>query len=174
MTEAPKELQYVLTREDASWLAGISSLPVALRRQALAKYGEQHGSEALINLFAQFMGLANSVVANQKEALVIFQMVDLGIWPETAEKLNLPTIFGACNGAMLADGVEQDGLCGGCAFRVGTLANQSPNTTCDADWCSHPGEDAFYCHEHPEGEEPSKACVGFARLRARRKRAEAA
>lgn len=173
MTErpaAPRENLYALSHAEASTLAGACSLPADLRMHVFEKYAQRHGVVALANLFAQFMGLANSVVANNRDALEIFAMVHCDFGPYQAEKLNLPTIFGACNGAMLADGVDQDGLCGGCAFRVGTCANQSPVTTCDADWCGHPGEASFFCHEElDERGAPTKACAGFARLRAKRK-----
>lgn len=165
-----RALEYAFTRDQAMTLAGAAGLPVDLREIIFAKYAEQHGAQALAGLFAQFMGLANSVVANNRTALEIFGMVHLNDGPYTVEKYNLPTIFGACNGAIIASGVEQDGLCGGCAFRVGTHANQSPVTTCDADYCSHPGEQPFMCHEDiTEDGNPKRACVGFARLRAVRK-----
>jgi hypothetical protein len=166
----PRETLYSLTRDEASMLAGACGLPVDVRAVIFEKYAMRHGVAALTNLFAQFMGLANSVVANNRDALEIFGIVHCNLGPYEAEKINLPTIFGACNGAMLAGGMEQEGLCGGCAFRLGTHANQSPVTTCDADWCSHPGEANFFCHEElDEKGEPVKACVGFARLRAKRK-----
>jgi hypothetical protein len=160
--------EYTLSKSDASWLVGAVLLPAEIRRQVLQKYVIEKGQAALVNLFAQFMGLANSVVENSKDAIEIFAICEGRIHPD-GPGLNLPTIFGACNGVIVADGIAQEGLCGGCAFRIGTLANQSPVTTCDADYCGHPGEPVFYCHEH-DGDAPTNACAGFARLRARRKR----
>lgn len=161
--------EYHLTENDASWLASMVQMPPDIRREALAAYTAQNGLNRLLNLFTQFIGMANAVVMSAHEAIEIFGIVEGGHHPH-ASNWNLPTITGACNGAILADGIIQHGLCGGCAFRLGTLANQSPITTCDADWCGHLGEEPFLCHEVPAGEEPSKACVGFARLRARRRR----
>ena len=169
MTDADRTIQYALTRDQASTLAGATGLPIEIRKEIFAHYAKTQGVDALVSLFVNFMGLANSVVANNRNALEIFGMVHLDISPYAAEKLNLPTIFGACNGAIIAAGVDQEGLCDGCAFRVGTHANQSPVTTCDADYCSHPGEQPFMCHDHMENEAPTRACVGFARLRAVRK-----
>lgn len=173
MGEADKRAQtYSLTHDDAAWLAGACGLPADIRSEAFTSYAALHGIGALANLFAQFIGMANSVVANNREAIELFGIIEGGMSPQQAEKLNLPTIFGACNGAMIAAGIEQKPLCHGCAFRVGALANQSPATTCDADWCSHPGEEPFYCHEDmDEKGDPTKACAGFAQLRAARKRA---
>lgn len=161
---------YSLSKSEASSLAGAVLLPADVRRAILEKYVKEHGTAALVNMFAEFIGLANSVVENNREAIEIFGLCNGALHPDEAGKLNLPTLFGACNGVMIADGIGQDGLCGGCAFRIGTIANQSPSTTCDADFCGHPGEPTFMCHEHPEGGVPTRACVGFARLRAFRKR----
>jgi len=169
---SPRENLYSLTRDEAGTLAGACSMPADLRAEIFEKYAARHGVKALASLFAQFMGLANSVVANNRDALEIFGMVHCDMGHYQAEKLNLPTIFGACNGALIAEGVDPSGLCGGCAFRLGTHANQSPVTTCDADWCSHPGESTFMCHEDIDDRgQPMKACAGFARLRAKRKAA---
>lgn len=166
-----RERRYSLTRKQGETLAGASNLPIDLREMIFARYAKDHGSKALAALFAQFMGLANSVVENNRQALELFGLCHAGLEPWETEKLNLPTIFGACKGAVIAIGVEQDGLCHGCAFRLGSTANQSPSTTCDADWCAHPGEQPFMCHEDMDAEgDPRKACVGFARARATRKR----
>lgn len=74
---------------------------------------------------------------------------------------------------MIAEGIAQDEtLCGGCAFRLGTAANQSPITTIDADDCAHPGEQPFMCHETlDDNGNPQEACGGFAKARAKRKAA---
>lgn len=164
--------RYHLIRQDAVLLAGAAGLPADVREICFEQYAAEHGVKALAILFAQFMGMANSVVANNREAIELFGIVEGGLMPQVAEQLNLPTIFGACNGAIIAQAVDQEPLCEGCAFRLGTVANQSPITTCDADWLSHPGEDPFWCHEDLNDKmEPTKACAGFAQLRAMRKRA---
>ena len=165
--------EYKLTRDQAMTLAGAAGLPVDVRKTIFERVAKDRGVGELCCLFAQFMGLANSVVENNRQALELFGLCHLGMGTWEAEKLNLPTIFGACNGALIADGVAQDGLCHGCAFRLGSAANQSPSTTCDADFCADLGERPFMCHEDMDGETPTKGCVGFARLRAARKRKEA-
>ena len=53
------------------------------------------------------------------------------------------------------------------AFVVGTHANQSPVTTCDADYCGHDGQPPFLCHDVEPGEQPRAACRGWAQLRER-------
>jgi hypothetical protein len=94
-----------------------------------------------------------------------------GMHPHEAERVNLPTLFGAPNGVLLAQGVDQTKTCGGCAFRLGTCANQSPSTTCDADWCSG-GEDHFMCHEDlDEAGNPTRKCTGFTQARRSRRKA---
>jgi hypothetical protein len=165
--------EYTLTREQAMTLGGAAGLSRDIRKMIFEKIAKDEGVAALADLFAQFMGLANSVVENNRQALELFGLCHLGMEPWEAEKLNLPTIFGACNGAAISQGIEQDGLCHGCAFRLGSAANQSPSTTCDADFCAHPGEQPFMCHEDMiDAEPPSKACAGFSRLRAVRKAKE--
>jgi hypothetical protein len=163
----PRSRLYEITAADAGALLGASGLPVDLRREILAHYAKENGAEALVALFANFIGLANSVVANCHDALEIFGMAHLGMHPYEAEKLNLPTIDGALFGVRLTAGVEVDGICDGCAFRLGSHANQSPLTTCDADFCSHPGEVDFMCHEALDDKgAPTKGCAGWARKRA--------
>lgn len=161
--------QYSLTREQAMDLAGLAALPTAVREEMILKLAVRRGPVYVARLLAQFIGLANSVVHNNREAIENFAIVDGAMHPHTAEKLNLPDIFGACNGAALAVDIDQAKLCGGCAFRLGTCANQSGSTTCDADYLAHPGEEPFYCHEDMnEDGTPKRACAGFAQLRARR------
>ncbi|OWK35167.1 hypothetical protein FRUB_10009 [Fimbriiglobus ruber] len=87
------------------------------------------------------------MVENNREMAELLLITEGGLSPDEAAKANLPTLFGALGGILLTEGVDQAKTCGGCAFRLGTCANQSPSTTCDADWCSHPGEQDFMCHE---------------------------
>jgi hypothetical protein len=163
--------EYALTREQAETLGATAGLPVDVRKLILERVVEERGVGEIIELFAQFMGLANSVVQNNREALELFGLCHAGMEPWETEKMNLPTISGACHGAAMATGVDQEGLCLGCAFRRGSAANQSPSTVADAEWCSHPGEQPFFCHEDMDGEKPTKACAGFARRRAALKQA---
>jgi hypothetical protein len=156
-------------------LMGAVGLPLDIRRLALNRLMSDVGREGLIDAFAQFIGLANSVVENNREMVEIILITEGGMTDRAAEKANLPTIFGALNGLKIAEGVDVSKTCEGCAFRVGTPANQSASTTCDADWCGHPGEARFLCHAEglDERGEPTQACAGWAQLRVERKRAEA-
>jgi hypothetical protein len=161
---------YELCKSDASWLAGAVLMPPDIRQKVFEKYAEENGQARLVNLFVQFVGMANSVVENGRAFLEEVAIIHGDMHPYQAEKLNLPTIYGACRGAEMAHGITQDALCGGCAFRIGTHANQSPTTTCDADACAHPYEQPFMCHEDlDEGGNPTKGCAGAAQLRAVRK-----
>lgn len=166
--------QYAISRADAEMLMGATGLPLEARLMVLRHHLADRSADAVLDLFAQFIGLANSVVENNREMVEIVLMVEGGMSDRMAEKINLPTIFGALQGIRLADGVDQSALCQGCAFRPGTPANQSPSTTCDADYCAHPGEANFMCHaDMDERGEPTRACPGWAQLRAQRKRAAA-
>jgi hypothetical protein len=154
----------------ASMLAGMMNFDLDLRRELLASWSEREGQAALIEAFAQFIGLANSVVQNSHDFLEIMAIIHGDVTPYETEKINFPTTFGALMGVKLVEfGCEQ--ACAGCAFRLGSAANQSPCTTADADWCGHPGEQAFMCHEDmDEKGEPTKICQGWVRLRQSRKR----
>ncbi|WP_431490949.1 hypothetical protein [Paraburkholderia fungorum] len=166
---------YTMTQEQARALLGTTSLPHDLRVMVLQNFVGEHGVGALADLFAQFIGLANSVVENNREMAELLLITEGGMHPGTAEKINLPTIFGALQGVKLAAGVNTSSVCHGCAFRLGSAANQSPVTSIDADDCAEPGGDNFMCHEDlDEQGQPVKGCAGFAQQRARRKREMAA
>lgn len=159
---------YAMSDHEADQLKGIALLPHDIRREALALYASSHGRDALINLFSQFIGMANSVVANSREMAELLLITEGKLHPYEAEKVNTPTIFGALCGVSLANGVNQKKTCGGCAYRLGTMANQSPSTTSDADWCIEDGWHGaqpydFLCHERlDEKGNPTTVCLGHA------------
>lgn len=161
MTDNRKATDYAMDTELAQDLAGVVQFSHDIRLEVLRSMQQRLGSDAMLALFSQFIGMANSVVANCHDALEEFLIVEKGWHPYQAEKLNFPTLFGALNGVKLAEGVNQDKTCHGCACRLGSLANQSPSTTCDVDWCLQ-GDDRFYCHEDlDEQGMPTKRCIGF-------------
>lgn len=159
--ETEKATDYTMSIQDAYELKGVTLLPHEFRKQLLRKYAKDHGRDALADLFSQFIGLANSVVANSHEALEMVAITEFGAEPRVAEQINFPSIFGALCGVSLAAGVNQEKTCHGCAFRIGSCANQSQITTCDADWCLD-GDDRFMCHENLDvDEQPTKPCIGY-------------
>jgi hypothetical protein len=167
VTESPavRATDYALTASEAEYLKAVCLLPAAERAELLARYSDEHGTAALLHIFTAFVGLANSVVANNREACEMILIIDGHMWPEQAAHANLPTIFGALQGVQLAARVRQSKTCQGCAFRLGTCANQSPITTADAIWCEET-DDAFLCHERgldADGN-PTRACVGYAQV----------
>lgn len=163
-----KATDFAISAEDAKDLSGISLMPADLRAELLSRLAEKHGTAWLVGLFAQFVGLANSVMASGREAMEDILMIDGEMHPYSAEKVNLPTIFGALQGVILADGIKQRPLCHGCAFRLGTPANQSPSTTADVTWCLS-GDDGFMCHtEFDKQGKPKRKCKGFAQALKRR------
>jgi hypothetical protein len=154
---------YALSNSEANELKGAMLLPFDVRQALLKKYFEKHGSAKLIDLFAQFIGLANSVVENSREMIEILGITQGGEHPYTVEKYNLPTTFGALCGVELANAVNQRKTCVGCAYRLGTPANQSPVTTCDADYCVSVSETDFLCHlDLDEKGNPKHLCLGHA------------
>jgi hypothetical protein len=158
-----KARDYTLSAHDARELKGMVLLPCEFRIELLKRYASSHGQDALINLFAQFIGMANSVVDNARESAEMVLILG-GMNPYEAEKLNTPSLFGAIQGVELASTVDQRKTCVGCAFRLGSMANQSPITTTDADDCVK-GNDRFMCHEDLDCDgAPTRACAGHSQL----------
>ena len=160
MTEA-KGIDYQIGTAAALDLMGVVQFRHDIRLEVLRAMQGRLGPEAMLVLFSQFIGMANAVVANCHDALEQFLVVEKDWHPYQAEKVNFPTLFGALNGVKLAEGVNQEKTCHGCACRLGSLANQSPSTTCDVDSCLQ-GDDRFMCHEELDEEgNPTKRCIGF-------------
>lgn len=165
-TVADSARDYALNAQQAGDLMAICVMPLPARQAALYGLVAQDGFDALVELFAHFIGLANSVSANAKDQAEQL-LVALGDFhPYTAEKINMPCVLGALQGARLVRGIDASKLCHGCAFRHGSIANQCLPTALDADQCSEPGEHAFLCHEvlSPSGE-ATQACKGFTQAR---------
>jgi hypothetical protein len=158
-----KATDYQLTDAEADSLKGVVQLPYDIRHEVLTHYAKDRGHDALASLFAQFIGMANSVIANNREMAEMMLITEGNMLPQNAEKINLPTLFGALQGVALANSTKQAGLCSGCAYRLGAAANQSPPTTSDAEYCVQEGND-FNCHEKlDERGNPTKLCIGHAR-----------
>lgn len=145
----------------------IAAVPMDLRLPALRRLAVQIGTRAMVDLFGEFIGLANQVAYNACEQAKDLLVLHGHVWPHEAERVNMPCVLGALNGIVLAAGINPGPLCGGCAFRAGTVANQCLPTTEDADYCSTPGERPFLCHEAvDEHGNAISACRGFAQRRA--------
>lgn len=93
---------YRIPADAAEHLKGVVVLPAATRRELLARYVEEHGAAALADLFAEFIGLSNSVVENSREC--IEYMGILALHPDPEHRPNLPTVFGALCGVALVNG----------------------------------------------------------------------
>ena len=155
-------VDYDITPLVAEFLLSIVALPAQERLVRLAPLNELDPLE-FANLFAQFIGMANSVVANSAEMADILLMTAGVTHPDQpSTRANLPTIVGALRGIVMAQGVDASKVCEGCAFRLGTVANQSPITTTEADMCVEDSE-KFMCHmELDRKGQPFKACAGYA------------
>lgn len=169
-----KATDYSIAIADAERLMNVTLLPAEFRRQAIDIFCRERGFDALKELFVQFIGLANSVVANNREMVELLLITEGGLHPHTVHQANLPTLFGALNGIVLTEGIDQNKTCNGCAFRQGTCANQSPCTSIDADLCADDGT-KFYCHEHLDASGvPHRKCTGFTQARKLRAREQEA
>ncbi|MFJ3487132.1 hypothetical protein ACIPL1_27490 [Pseudomonas sp. NPDC090202] len=154
---------YALTPEQAATVAAIVQVPFQQRVSMLADYARDHGTNQLVWLFAQFMGMANSVVDNCRNMTDLVMVCELNVNPDRFDSVNLPTILGACQGVELAAGCDPAGACEGCAYRLGTMANQSPIATSDAAFMSF-NQKGFMCHaETDERGNATKVCIGHAK-----------
>ena len=159
----PANCEYSMTPSDATDLAGIAQLHLSMRREALTCYLQRNGSQRLVEFMAQLIGMANSVASNCAEMSDQVLIIECGVHPDKFTGVNLPTIIGACQGVMIANKCDPAGACHGCAYRLGSIANQSPITTCDAEFMAHDPK-GFMCHAHLDGDgEPTKVCVGHAK-----------
>lgn len=171
-------VDYSLTPAQAEFIREVSEVAQPARARLIRGRMTTHATLALAaaelsEMLAAMVGLAASLSENGREMVELVLVVEGGMHPSTAEKANLPTLEGALAGIALADGIDAARLCAGCAFRMGTPANQSPVTTADAGECAEPGEEAFYCHEEFNADgSPAKACAGFALRRAALRGAE--
>lgn len=158
----PVNTDYDFDPRDVTTLQGISSLPQDMRVEIMRKLFARRTKAQLIEMFANFVGLANAVEGNMRDFLELAGIIHGGMNEIEAEKLNAPTVWGALNGIKIAT-PPVPGMCGGCAFRKGTPANQSSITTIDALDSATGGIAAeFMCHERPDCEDTAKAtpCVG--------------
>lgn len=149
----------------ADLLSGVVMSPCATRIELLEKIQSKIGAAAFAELFANFIGLANSTLKNSDEMIDIILIVQGVRHPDKNEdRANLPTIFGALRGVIMADWIDASKVCEGCAFRLGTPANQSPITTTEAHDCvGDDGGTHFLCHEELDRRgQPFKACAGYA------------
>ncbi|WP_150296404.1 hypothetical protein [Pseudomonas extremaustralis] len=152
-----------MEKSDASNLAGMAHLDLAGRRSALEAYLQIHGQRRLVEFTPQLIGMANSVAENCAEMSDQVLIEECGVHPDKFTSVNLPTLIGACQGVMIASKCDPAGACHGCAYRLGSIANQSPITTCDAEFMAHDRK-GFMCHAHLDAEgEPTKVCVGHAK-----------
>lgn len=163
---------YRLTPAEAAFLAALVAVSPAERVHSMRRMvASGLGVGGLVRLFSTFVSVAQSVVANNR-ALIETALVAHGEDPHTIGRVNLPCLLGALSGAILAADIEQDGLCSGCAYRLGTPANQCAPTLNDAIESSVPGTNAFWCHEELRANgDPVRKCRGS--LRARRRPAPA-
>lgn len=164
--------EYELSDEDAKTLSGLAVVPYDIRVEVLRRYFTERGLSALVSLFANTIGMANRCAENADEVLQMV-LIEHGVISgvRESEGANVPTLFGACQGVLLANSAQSASMCHGCAFRLGSCANTSPITTSDVMW-QRDNADAFMCHEEmDENGKPTKHCAGFAVALSRMRRA---
>lgn len=158
-----KNTDHQLTKADAALLEGAVLLPMEFRIQTLRKLVlQERGSEGLLLLFANFLGLVNQLGENAEQFARSYLIEKCGHAPEIAAMFNPPTIHGALIGIRNAVPDATPKMCPECAYRQGTVPNQCAVTAIHAEMAAA-GEWAFSCHlEMDAAGEPTKACGGYA------------
>ena len=159
----PANCEYTMKNTDALWLTPIAQADQRQRITQLSEYSRLNGELRLIELFAQFIGMANAVAENCSQMSDQVLIEECGVHPDKFTGVNMPNMIGALQGVVLASGCSTAGACHGCAYRLGSIANQSPITTADAAYMAFDRK-GFMCHAHTgEDGEPTKFCVGHAK-----------
>lgn len=158
------QTEYKLDKAEADALAALAVMALPDRLAYIKQLRRDHGVAWVQNLFAQSLGVANSVADNCRDMAEFVAITQGEMHPHTAESINMPTMLGAAMGAKNAVGVNQSPICEGCAFRVGTHANQCVSTQSDVVDVELDAGELFQCHMEglTENGTPTKACAGWA------------
>lgn len=122
-------------------------------------------NDDLKKLLAEVCNLSKAISDNCRDWLETAAIIHGHIHPHSAEKLNVPTLLGALSSAITVPRVDDSACCATCAFRVGSVANQTEAVAQDVMLALESGE-AFYCHHGDDA--PKYRCRGF--LEAMKKR----
>lgn len=158
----PANCEYSMSTDDALLIAGMSQYDLETRRDMVGAVLVTDGAGRLVEMLAQLIGMANSVAENCAAMSDQVLIVECGVHPDRFDSVNLPTIIGACQGVLIASKCDPAGACHGCAYRLGSIANQSPIATCDAEFMAHDRK-GFMCHAYLDEDRPTKVCVGHAK-----------
>jgi len=158
--------EYALDADQAEALAGLAVLATSDRPEFIERLQQRHGPAWVVDLFAQAMAVANSVVEKNREMAEFVAITKGKMHPNQAERINLPTILGAALGAKNAINADTSVICEGCAFRLGSVANQCVSTQADVRYVELEGDSRFLCHMNglDESGNPTKACPGWAKF----------
>lgn len=155
--------EYSMSTDDALLIAGMSQYDLETRRDMVGAVLATEGAGRLVEMLAQLIGMANSVAENCGAMSDQVLIEECGVHPDRFDSVNLPTIIGACQGVLIASKCDPAGACYGCAYRLGSMANQSPIATSDAEYVAHDHK-GFMCHAYlDEQSEPARVCVGHAK-----------
>lgn len=158
---------YAMKPEHAADLAGAALLPRDMRIET-ARLLLRLGADPA-EIIADLLGMANSVVANSIEILRLEAVSRGWVHFHEIERINFPSMNGALMGISLADGIDATKVCHGCAFRLGSVANQCTPTQYDAADAVD-GEFPFMCHEDLDrAGKATQGCRGFAQARVKGK-----
>lgn len=154
---------YAMSPEHAANLAGGALLPRDLRIET-AKLLLRLGADPA-EVIADLLGMANSVVENCTELLRTEAVARGWVHFHEIDRINFPSMHGALMGVLLSAGVDAAKVCHGCAFRLGSMANQCAPTQYDAA-AAVDGEFPFMCHEELDASgKATHGCRGYGQQR---------
>lgn len=156
--------EYRLNPDQAEALAGLAVMATSDRLSYIKKLRRQRGMNWVLELFAQAIGTANSVIENSREMAEFVAITQGDMHPHQADQINIPTLLGAALGATNAANSDQSAICEGCAFQLGSVANQCVSTQADVQHVElHNAR--FLCHMNGLDDQgnPTRTCPGWAK-----------
>jgi hypothetical protein len=146
----------------AEALAALSVLSYEDRLSQIKRLRREHGIEWVLRLFNDTIGMANSVTDNSHEMVKFVALMNADLHQQDVDKISLPSMLGAAMGAAAAALCEDVKVCDGCAFKIGSIANQCVPTQADVRHITA-DDGRFLCHvDGLEGDKPTQACKGWA------------
>lgn len=141
-------------------LNAAASLPADTRLDYLKQNLSTLSSDDLIAVIDNVMQVATDYTSSCDEAVWLHLMCN-GQYPDTFDRLNVPSFSAAIKGLTLIDiAINTSKLCDTCAYRAGTLGNHSQTTQSDVEHALADGA-VFYCHNDAKGTVKMKACQGY-------------
>lgn len=129
-------------------LVKVLALPKEQRKSAMQTAFASVPATDLLDLLTDVLNASEGYTSACDEAVWLHLVGEGDYHPDAVDRLNLPSFEGALNGIWLSEYAPiKDFLCPTCAYRSGTLGNQSLTTQSDVA-IALGNEQTFYCHKN--------------------------